>query len=136
MVRVWCVPVFILRTKRFGGLHNEVGTIISQGQKLLRGEKGGWTNHPEVKKWAKRLGELVTLHDKVIVPEFERRGWNHNSPLKGVEYIKPKPFACTEVECVRDILEVYLRQGIDVAKPKGSPPASVASKMMRIGGLI
>lgn len=130
MVRIWCVPVFILDGRRFCGLHNETPIVISEGQKLLRGENEGWTNHPEVKKWSNRLGELVTLHDKVIVPEFERRGWNHNSPLKNVERIEPRPFMFSADECLSDILEVYLRQGIESVKPDGSPPASIASKMM------
>lgn len=129
-MRVWCIPVFLLDDRRVLGLHNEAPIVISEGQKLLRGENGGWTSHPEVKKWSSRLGELVTLHDKAIVPEFVRRGWNHNSPLKNVEEITPRPFTCSEDECLSDLLEVYLRQGIGRVKPKGSPPASMATKLL------
>ena len=131
MVRVWNVPVELLDRQRFLGLHNEVAIILYAGIKRSKGLSGGYVNHPETIKYSNRLGELKHLHDNIIVSEFKRRGYNHNSPLREeADSIAYEYFTCTYEESIGDIVELTLRQAVDKVKPTKSRAASAATKMI------
>jgi hypothetical protein len=99
MVRIWMFrDVKQLMQKRFLGQHLEVEIILNVNLSkrcwrhhmhllsYLHKTHGyvpnrQYRNHPEVLKHAGNLGALVDLHDNVLVPDFLRRGYNHQSPL-------------------------------------------------------
>jgi len=44
------------------------------------GGKGGYSRHPETLRWVGRQKALYSRHQE-LVGEFERRGYNHYTPL-------------------------------------------------------
>lgn len=131
MVKPWNLPDMpdfdLPDDKRFVAMNHEVQSVITAG---VTGT-GRYRNHPQVLEWKARLGELRTLHDKVIVPGMARRGKNHNSPLKNVDGIEYQPFNPTPEEFLTDLLEIRLRQCIEKQRPDRHALASVASRMMK-----
>ena len=98
MVRIWKVPIEELKSKRFLGLHNETGIAYNSIIRMrcwimcypttfafLRANCKkfwvGYYNHGNVQPYHDHVGQLVDLHDNIIVPDFARRGYNHSSPL-------------------------------------------------------
>lgn len=98
MVRIWKVPIEELKSKRFLGLHNETGVAYNSIVKMrcwlmcypntfsfLRKNckrfRVGYYEHGNVRPYHEHVGQLVDLHDNIIVPDFERRGYKHSSPL-------------------------------------------------------
>lgn len=132
MVRIWCLPDLpdfdLPDPKRFCAMNYEIQVIVNAAVF----EANRYTHHPEVLKWKKRLGELITFHDKVLVSAFKQRGYCHNSPLKNIpEHIKASEFKCTFEETLHDLLEIRLRQIIDRSKPSKSPRSAIATSMMK-----
>lgn len=129
LVRVWCTFIELLDRQRLLGMHREVPVLLYAGIKHNNKQHGGFVNHPETIKYCNRLGELKHLHDNIIVPELEYRGHNHNSPLKEeTKYLGYEYFIFSYEECIRDILELTLRQVIDKIKPAKSKSSSRATK--------
>ena len=79
-MRVWDqVPPENLCDRHLLGEHREIHVIWSV---LKRGE-GGYSNHPEVKRWAGRKYFLYQRH-QAVAREMKRRGFKHKS------YLQPK----------------------------------------------
>lgn len=75
-MRVWDFPPKYLCQKHLLGQHNEIHTIYNVYFK----ERRGWRNHPEVKRWAHCIEQLVEAHDDTAC-EMIMRGYNHRTPL-------------------------------------------------------
>lgn len=136
MVRVWNLPNLpdfnIPDNRRFNAMNYELQSIITSAQSPT----ARFRNHPEVVKWRPRLGELRTLHDKVIVPGLSSRGYNHNSPLYNIEGIPYAPFNPSFESYLSDLLEITLRQVIDPLNTKiestsKKSKSSTATRMMK-----
>jgi hypothetical protein len=129
MVRVWNDKITYLQRQRFLGEHNE-STIIHNA--LMReqcwshyptffkwlqenyGFRIGYLNHPETQRFKEHIGQLIDLHDNIIVPDFQRRGYNHQSPLPTANCfnIIPEKFTYTEEMYKRDHAELMRRQEV------------------------
>lgn len=131
LVRPWNLPDLpdfnLPDNKRFNAMNYEIPTIMTAAQN----PDSRYHKHSEVQKWLYRLGELRTLHDLVIAPGMARRGINHNSPLKNVDGIQYQPFNPTPEEFLTDLLEIRLRQVVDVIKPAKSPRSAIATAMIK-----
>lgn len=75
-MRVWDVAPEKLCRNHLLGEHREIHAIWS----VLTNNKRGYSRHPEVLRWKKRLGALYKRHEEVA-SEMRRRGHRHNSPL-------------------------------------------------------
>lgn len=79
-MRVWDLPVGCLCRNHLLAEHRElhaIWNIITQGKK-------GYSRHPEVFRWRKRLGALAARHEEQV-REMLRRGYRHRSPLNLAE---------------------------------------------------
>ncbi len=77
-MRVWDVKIAILCRKHLLGEHRELHglwNILTKHQ-----GKGGYSQHPETKRWVGKLRALYARHE-ALVAEMEHRGYTHNSPL-------------------------------------------------------
>jgi len=109
-MRVWDIDVKKLCRKHLLGEHRELHGLWNILTK--HGGKGGYSQHPETKRWVGKTLALYYRHE-ALVKEMERRGYNHRSPLdrklakgKGVqdvyintieeqeEILKAKPCEC------------------------------------------
>jgi hypothetical protein len=129
MVRIWNTnDMTILQRQRFLGLHNEDGIAYNSLMRQIcwshyptffkylqenYGFKIGYINHPEVQRFRNRVAQLVDLHDNLIVPDFQRRGYNHQSPLPTANCLcmLPKRFTFTSEQQKIDHAELMRRQG-------------------------
>lgn len=77
-MRVWDIHVKHLCRKHLLGEHRELHGLWNILTK--HGGKGGYSSHPETKRW---IGKLRALHDRheALVVEMQKRGYNHHSPL-------------------------------------------------------
>jgi hypothetical protein len=77
-MRIWDVNVRILCRKHLLGEHRELHGLWN----ILTKHKGtgGYSRHPETKRWVGKLKALYLRHQTLVV-EMERRGYVHNSPL-------------------------------------------------------
>lgn len=77
-MRVWDVEPKILCRKHLLGEHRELHGLWNI---LTKHEgKGGYSQHPETKRWVGKLKALYNRHES-LVKEMTRRGYNHYSPL-------------------------------------------------------
>ena len=76
-MRVWDLKPSILCRQHLLGEHREIHAIWNI---IRRNNKGGYSNHPEVKRWVGKLDALRRRHD-LIVCEMQSRGYNHHSCL-------------------------------------------------------
>lgn len=77
-MRVWDIHVKHLCRKHLLGEHRELHGLWNILTK--HGGKGGYSNHPETKRWIGKLKALYTRHED-LVKEMSARGYNHRSPL-------------------------------------------------------
>lgn len=77
-MRVWDIHVKHLCRKHLLGEHRELHGLWNILTKHKG--KGGYSNHPETKRWVGRLSALYARHEE-LVEEMTRRGYNHQSPL-------------------------------------------------------
>ena len=129
MVRIWNTPIYELKRQRFLGLHNECGVAYNALMRRLCwlkypnffkylqetiGFKITYINHPQVKRFIGHEGQLVDLHDNIIVEDFKRRGYKHNSSLiKGNCLSIPKEkFNYSMEEYIKDHEELMKRQNL------------------------
>jgi hypothetical protein len=75
-MRIWDIPPKKLCRNHLLGEHRELHAIWS----ILTTGKKGYKNHPETKRWRKRLRALYLRHD-ALVREMTHRGYRHRSPL-------------------------------------------------------
>ncbi|HEX8591196.1 MAG TPA: pyrimidine dimer DNA glycosylase/endonuclease V [Candidatus Paceibacterota bacterium] len=77
-MRVWDLPPKELCRKHLLGEHRELHGLWNI---LTRHEgKGGYSHHPETKRWMGKLAALYARHEKLVL-EMQRRGYRHASPL-------------------------------------------------------
>lgn len=114
MVRIWHVPPAYLDEKRLLGEHLEIHVIINAINKVYEGKKGGYTNHPETKKYVKKVKFLLKRHNAQI-REMKKRGWKagkiHETPLNISLIPKSamKDYRPTKAMIKKDILDLKKR---------------------------
>jgi hypothetical protein len=75
-MRIWDLQARALCDRHLLGEHRElhaVWTVLTEG-------KRGYANHPEVRRWRRRLAALYARHESQV-EEMRRRGFSHRSPL-------------------------------------------------------
>lgn len=77
-MRVWDVQVKHLCRKHLLGEHRELHGLWNILTK--HGGKGGYSQHPETKRWVGKTRALYRRHE-ALVKEMEKRDYNHQSPL-------------------------------------------------------
>lgn len=77
-MRVWDVDPKVLCRKHLLGEHRELHGLWNILTK--HGGTGGYSQHPETKRWHGKLKALYLRHEK-LVAEMQRRGYNHHSNL-------------------------------------------------------
>lgn len=77
-MRVWDVNVKYLCRKHLLGEHRELHGLWNILTKHKG--KGGYSQHPETKRWTGKLKALYNRHEKLVF-EMERRGYEHQSWL-------------------------------------------------------
>ncbi|MCG2694029.1 pyrimidine dimer DNA glycosylase/endonuclease V [Candidatus Parcubacteria bacterium] len=77
-MRVWDIHVKHLCRKHLLGEHRELHGLWNILTKH-KGE-GGYSKHPETKRWVGKLRALYVRHE-ALVKEMEERGYTHRSPL-------------------------------------------------------
>lgn len=112
LVRIWCVPCYILNGQRLNGEHRELHVVFGALIKKRNGVKAGWQNHPQVLRFENHLGMLVDRHEQQV-KEMERRGWNHKSPLIYDFEIPKEKYIYTMEESHRDI-EILRERGVEI----------------------
>ncbi len=73
-VRVWDIHPGYLSNASLLGQHVEIHALYS----IILGQKKGYANHPETKRWVANLGKLEVKHE-LTVREMYRRGFKHLS---------------------------------------------------------
>lgn len=77
-MRVWDINTKHLCRKHLLGEHRELHGLWNILTK--HGGKGGYSQHPETKRWIGKQKALYLRHE-TLVKEMQRRGYNHKSPL-------------------------------------------------------
>lgn len=77
-MRIWDVSPRKLCRQHLLGEHRELHGLWNILTK--HGNKGGYSQHPETKRWVGKAAALYDRHE-ALVKEMERRGYQHNSPL-------------------------------------------------------
>lgn len=77
-MRIWDINVKHLCRKHLLGEHRELHGLWNILTK--HGGKGGYSQHPETKRWIGKLQALYERHDALVV-EMKKRKYKHNSPL-------------------------------------------------------
>jgi hypothetical protein len=77
-VRVWDVDPKILCRQHLLGEHRELHGLWNILTK--HGGAGGYSFHPETRRWVGKLGALYTRHER-LWEEMTRRGYKHASTL-------------------------------------------------------
>lgn len=105
MVHIWDVELKYLQRQRFLGLYKEVHVAYyALTWNPLRGKKG-YTRHPEVLRFKDHVGQLVDLHNKIVL-EARRRGYKLKTALKFYPHT-PERYVFTN----KDLAEIQKRQG-------------------------
>jgi hypothetical protein len=77
-MRVWDIPPKQLCRQHLLGEHRELHGLWNILTKHKG--KGGYSNHPETKRWVGKTAALYARHE-ALVKEMARRGYEHHSPL-------------------------------------------------------
>lgn len=77
-MRVWDIHPKHLCSKHLLAEHRELHGLWNILTKHKG--KGGYSQHPETLRWVGKTKALYLRHE-VLVEEFERRGYNHKTPL-------------------------------------------------------
>ena len=78
-MRIWDIHTKHLCRKHLLGEHRELHGLWNIITKY--GGKGGYSQHPETKRWIGKAGALRKRHED-LVREMEKRGYRHNSLLE------------------------------------------------------
>ena len=78
-MRIWDIHVKHLCRKHLLGEHRELHGLWNIFTKHKG--KGGYSHHPETKRWAGKLKALYDRHEALVV-EMQKRNYKHNSPLE------------------------------------------------------
>jgi Pyrimidine dimer DNA glycosylase len=77
-MRIWDVAPRHLCRQHLLGEHRELHGLWNI--LTLHNGRGGYSAHPETKRWAGKTKALFDRHEQ-LVTEMERRGYQHRSPL-------------------------------------------------------
>ena len=77
-MRIWDIHPKHLCRKHLLAEHRELHGLWNILTK--HGCKGGYSRHPETRRWVDKQKALYKRH-KALVVEIKKRGYNHNSPL-------------------------------------------------------
>ncbi len=77
-MRIWDINAKDLCRKHLLGEHRKLHGLWNILTK--HGDTGGYSNHPETKRWVGKLSALHARHE-MLVKEMTKRGYNHKSPL-------------------------------------------------------
>ncbi|MDD3497915.1 MAG: pyrimidine dimer DNA glycosylase/endonuclease V [Candidatus Moranbacteria bacterium] len=77
-MRIWDIPVKHLCRKHLLGEHRELHGLWNILTKHKG--KGGYSRHPETKRWVGKLKALYSRHEN-LAREMEKRGYRHISLL-------------------------------------------------------
>ncbi len=77
-MRIWDVDVSLLCRKHLLGEHRELHGLWNILTK--HGGQGGYSRHPETKRWVGKLKALYIRHE-ALVREMKKRGYRHASDL-------------------------------------------------------
>jgi len=77
-MRVWDIHPKHLCHKHLLAEHRELHGLWNILTK--HGAKGGYSRHPETLRWVGKQKALYLRHQE-LVKEFDRRGYNHKTPL-------------------------------------------------------
>jgi hypothetical protein len=77
-MRVWDVDPKLLCRKHLLGEHRELHGLWNILTK--HNAVGGYSKHPETLRWIGKEKALFNRHE-LLIEEFSRRGYNHNTPL-------------------------------------------------------
>lgn len=77
-MRIWDVSPSLLCRQHLLGEHRELHGLWNILTK--HGGTGGYSNHPETKRWVGKLKALYNRHE-ALVKEMKKRGYNHQTPL-------------------------------------------------------
>ena len=77
-MRIWDVDVSLLCRKHLLGEHRELHGLWNILTK--HGGQGGYSHHPETKRWVGKLKALYLRHEALVV-EMKKRGYRHASDL-------------------------------------------------------
>ncbi|MDA3862403.1 MAG: DUF1722 domain-containing protein [Deltaproteobacteria bacterium] len=75
-MRIWDLNPGYLNNQSLLGEHAELHGLIS----VLKKQSGGYSNHPETKRWVGHAGALQKRH-QFIAAEMKLRGMNEKSPV-------------------------------------------------------
>lgn len=78
IMRIWDVPPSSLCRQHLLGEHRELHGLWNILTK--HGGRGGYSQHPETKRWVGKLKALYLRHE-ALVKEMSKRGYEHRSPL-------------------------------------------------------
>lgn len=77
-MRVWDIQPKYLCRQHLLGEHRELHGLWNILTK--HGGSGGYSHHPETKRWVGKLRALYARHEALVV-EMHKRGYNHHTPL-------------------------------------------------------
>ena len=77
-MRVWDISPSLLCRQHLLGEHRELHGLWNILTK--HGNSGGYSHHPETKRWVGKLKALYARH-QALVAEMEKRGYKHKTPL-------------------------------------------------------
>lgn len=77
-MRVWDVDPRVLCRQHLLGEHRELHGLWNILTK--HGGEGGYSHHPETRRWVGKLGALWARHE-ALVAEMGRRGYDHRSSI-------------------------------------------------------
>lgn len=77
-MRIWDIHPKHLCRKHLLGEHRELHGLWNILTK--HGGRGGYSSHPETKRWAGKLKALYNRHE-LLVAEMQKRTYSHHSPL-------------------------------------------------------
>lgn len=75
-MRVWDLDPSRLCRQHLLGEHAELHALWT----ILTGDREGYRDHPETKRWEGKLAALYRRHE-ALVEEMTARGYRHESPL-------------------------------------------------------
>lgn len=77
-MRIWDVNVSDLCRKHLLGEHRELHGLWNI--LTIHNSVGGYSNHPETKRWVGKLRALYNRHQDLVL-EMQKRGFNHKTDL-------------------------------------------------------
>lgn len=101
-MRIWDIHPEDLCRKHLLGEHRELHGLWNILTK--HGGVGGYSHHPETKRWAGKEHALYKRHD-ALVNEMKKRKYNHQSPLDK-NFIKGEKYQNSFINTIKEQKEI------------------------------